>query len=1019
MSTEKNHIRTNLDTASRYSKSLDDPKIIKQGPEEYQISELNDNLRNGGDDFHAVDGWKLTELRKSNPNIYKNMHLLEIPAYLSRSQDLTTLNRLYTNGTPFSNVNSSNKPSDAQPKVKLRRDKIFSRKKGKSHPNITTPQLTTFSAHFPAAEQWLSVQPEKQDKRRGKPGRWHSMDQLSVSDSNDRVRPNKMGSIENGSNGCRVQAYPTNEEANGQMGVLNDTKLRLQKRPKSEMAITSDESRSSFPHQTHEQGLDTPTDGSVTRPSGARIPRVSSRRELRHSMHELGFGKAESYKKLELIGEGTYASVYKGYSMLLERIVALKEIRMEETEGAPCTAIREISLLRHLRHANIVTLHDVIYAPNSLTLVFEYVEQDLRNYMAAHKNRLPMDTVKSFMCQIFRALAFCHERRILHRDLKPQNLLITKNRELKLADFGLARAKSIPTKTYSNEVATLWYRPPDVLLGDRNYSGHIDIWGAGCIFYEMVTGRTPFPGDSKENQIFVIFKKLGIPPETYWPGLRQNEKFRTIVLSDSPDSSSTGRFFSMSSAKSTDNETGVQEFTDHIRGMLRGRVTCLDTNGLDLLTQCLHLLGARRITAADALNHNYFDDVLPGNLDLRNLSPEHSIYVNTDSVSKGKNVHTTGRKYLNQPSACNRLNLYASSMDDVRVRSSTFDPEVSLKAESEKRSVRNSWVEDTDHAHTNSPWDTKALLTDTQDIHPCVVKDSTAGPTESRKSVSEAKGSKSKGRRVKFEVVGYELGSQFNPVTITTPEIFNNDLNLNQKHFTNDMIKPAQRRPSLQRILNNFGNGTAIQSSVPHRPLEREVYIRPSRLSEIADSASGKERKFRGQAKQPKTVSIRPPLAPLHRENTNREQGSNRISVTKPNRLSITELTSRGAKPGGPLRVFDPTWMLSSNTPVSDTSHTGGKNPAVPRASSPTKAYRKTSHPDGSEALLPMKKTTPQLLITDRRTPNQMIPRPVPKYNHTYPNGIKSTNEDDAMLDPANYSALQGALEMLDGACQS
>ncbi|KER33356.1 hypothetical protein T265_12606, partial [Opisthorchis viverrini] len=362
-----------------------------------------------------------------------------------------------------------------------------------------------------------------------------------------------------------------------------------------------------------------------------------------------------------------------------------------------------------------------------------------------------------------------------------------------------------------------------------------------CFLEEMASEKKAISAFFKgQNQGTHERPNRGIPPETYWPGLRQNEKFRKIVLSDSPDSSSTGRFFSMSSGKSTDNETGVQEFTEHIRGVLRGRVTCLDTNGLDLLTECLHLLGARRITASDALNHNYFDDVLPGNLDLRNLSPEHSIYVNTDSVSKRKNVHTTGRKYLNQPNASNRLNMHASSMDDVRVRSSTFDPEVSSKAESENRSARNSWIDDTDHAHTNSPSDTRALLTDTHDIeHPCVVKDSTAGPNESRKSISEAKGSKSKGRRVKFEVVGYELGSQFNPVTITTPDIFKNDLNLNQKHLTNDMTRPVPHRPSLQRILSNFGNGTAKQSSVSHRSLEREVYIRPSRLSEIADSASG------------------------------------------------------------------------------------------------------------------------------------------------------------------------------------
>ena len=139
---------------------------------------------------------------------------------------------------------------------------------------------------------------------------------------------------------------------------------------------------------------------------------------------------------------------------------------MEHEEGAPCTAIREVSLLRNLKHANVVTLHDIIYTDRILTLVFEYVEHDLRDYMEEVDTMIVMNNVKLFLMQLLRGLAYCHKRRVLHRDLKPQNLLINNNGELKLADFGLARAQSVPTKTYSNEVVTLWYRPPDVLLGE-------------------------------------------------------------------------------------------------------------------------------------------------------------------------------------------------------------------------------------------------------------------------------------------------------------------------------------------------------------------------------------------------------------------------------------------------------------------------------------------------------------------------------------------------------------------------
>ena len=123
-------------------------------------------------------------------------------------------------------------------------------------------------------------------------------------------------------------------------------------------------------------------------------------------------------------------------------------------------------MLRGLKQANIVTLHDIVHTRTSITLVFEYLDCDLKQYM---ENVRTVDTndVKIFLFQVLRGLAYCHGRRILHRDLKPQNLLINQRGELKLADFGLARAKSIPTKTYSNEVVTLWYRPPDVLLGRK------------------------------------------------------------------------------------------------------------------------------------------------------------------------------------------------------------------------------------------------------------------------------------------------------------------------------------------------------------------------------------------------------------------------------------------------------------------------------------------------------------------------------------------------------------------------
>uniref|UniRef100_A0A8C3ACV0 cyclin-dependent kinase n=1 Tax=Cyclopterus lumpus TaxID=8103 RepID=A0A8C3ACV0_CYCLU len=255
-----------------------------------------------------------------------------------------------------------------------------------------------------------------------------------------------------------------------------------------------------------------------------------SRMSRRASLSDIGFGKLETYVKLGKLGEGTYATVFKGRSKLTENLVALKEIRLEHEEGAPCTAIREVSLLKNLKHANIVTLHDIIHTDRCLTLVFEYLDSDLKQYLDNCGNLMSMHNVKIFMFQLLRGLAYCHKRKILHRDLKPQNLLINDKGELKLADFGLARAKSVPTKTYSNEVVTLWYRPPDVLLGSTEYSTPIDMWGVGCILFEMATGRPMFPGATVKEELHLVFRLVGTPTEDTCPGISSNEEFRSYLF---------------------------------------------------------------------------------------------------------------------------------------------------------------------------------------------------------------------------------------------------------------------------------------------------------------------------------------------------------------------------------------------------------------------------------------------------------------------------------------------------------
>lgn len=154
-------------------------------------------------------------------------------------------------------------------------------------------------------------------------------------------------------------------------------------------------------------------------------------------------------------------------------------------------------------------------------MVFEYLNQDLKKLLDSLPGNtgLPKATVKNYMWQLLHGIAHCHAHRILHRDLKPQNLLIDHKGNIKLADFGLARSISLPIRTYTHEVVTLWYRAPEILMGSKLYGPAVDIWSIACIFSEMTTKRALFPGDSEIDQLFRIFRTLGTPNETIWPGV--------------------------------------------------------------------------------------------------------------------------------------------------------------------------------------------------------------------------------------------------------------------------------------------------------------------------------------------------------------------------------------------------------------------------------------------------------------------------------------------------------------------
>ncbi|KAH9387035.1 cyclin-dependent kinase 2 [Nematocida major] len=238
----------------------------------------------------------------------------------------------------------------------------------------------------------------------------------------------------------------------------------------------------------------------------------------------------ETFQKIEKIGEGTYGVVYKAKEKTTGKIIALKKVRLrDDREGVPATTIREISLLKDIKHPNIIALQQVVYTESKLYLVFEYAETDLKKYLDTlrrEKRPLAWAQIKSFAHQLTSALAYCHSVGVLHRDLKPQNILITEDNQIKLADFGLGRSIGIPLHTLTNEVVTLWYRAPEILLGAKNYSMAVDVWSLGCIIAELVLLRPLFPGDSEIDQIYKIFQSLGTPNESVWAGVTALKNFQ-------------------------------------------------------------------------------------------------------------------------------------------------------------------------------------------------------------------------------------------------------------------------------------------------------------------------------------------------------------------------------------------------------------------------------------------------------------------------------------------------------------
>jgi cyclin-dependent kinase 12/13 len=306
--------------------------------------------------------------------------------------------------------------------------------------------------------------------------------------------------------------------------------------------------------------------------------------------------RINDYEKIERIGEGTYGEVFRARHYVTNEIVAVKKVKMPETmrEGFPITAIREIKILKALDHANVVKLKEIAISAEeelefkSIFLIFEFLEHDLQGLLVQlheKKRWLSLGQVKSVAKQLLEAVNYLHKNNVLHRDVKASNMLINNKGEVKLADFGLARIFQGPEGHYTNRVITLWFRPPELLLGATLYGPEVDVWSVGCIIAELLYKRAILPGRTELDQLDLIFKLCGTPNEDNWPGVQNLPYWNTLKPLVKRASS------------------------------LRQTFAFFDSQAFELIESMLKLNPKERITAEQALQSPWFaSDPQPENL---------------------------------------------------------------------------------------------------------------------------------------------------------------------------------------------------------------------------------------------------------------------------------------------------------------------------------------------------------------------------------------------------------------------
>lgn len=330
-------------------------------------------------------------------------------------------------------------------------------------------------------------------------------------------------------------------------------------------------------------------DGPRMAPRMRKVKKIVKKLKPRPTLPEdLAASDSVFYRKPgneSVVGSGTYGKVFKGLNVYTKGSVALKKIRMEgEKDGFPVTAIREVKLLQSLRHVNIVNLQEVMVEKNDCFMVFEYAAHDLTGILHHPSFTLEAPQKKDLARQLFEGLDYLHTRGVLHRDIKAANILVGKDGILKIADFGLARFYAKHHQLdYTNRVITIWYRSPELLLGETKYTASVDVWSAACVMMEIFMRQATFAGDGTElSQLEKIYSILGTPNRQDWPGLTDMAWFELL--------------------RPTHKRPSV--FAEKFQGELTPAA-------FELLQSMFQYDPAKRPSAAEVLQHAYFTSEEP------------------------------------------------------------------------------------------------------------------------------------------------------------------------------------------------------------------------------------------------------------------------------------------------------------------------------------------------------------------------------------------------------------------------